>query len=171
MKIFMIRHGVPDYSYPDSHNFIGHGNDLAPLDTNYIEDVIKTSKDKRLKKAEIIVSSPYTRTLQTAAIISKETKLDIVVEPDLIEWQPDLTYQYKGLEFKKYYKEYLDNDGVRLNNNKWESKEEVKNRILNVIEKYKNYKCVIFVFHQIAMQSIIGDIPVSPAQIIEYEVK
>ncbi len=48
MKIFMIRHRVHDYSYVDSHNFRGHGNDLTPLDTNYIDDVIKTSKDKRL---------------------------------------------------------------------------------------------------------------------------
>ena len=47
MKIFMIRHGVPDYSYGDSHGFIGHGNDLAPLDMEKIDDVIKTSKDPR----------------------------------------------------------------------------------------------------------------------------
>ena len=52
MKIFMIRHGVPDYSYPDSHDFRGHGNDLAPLDTNYIEDVTKTYQYKRGDKME-----------------------------------------------------------------------------------------------------------------------
>jgi len=96
MKIYMIRHGVPDYTYVDEHNFIGHGNDLAPLDKDYIGEVINTSKDKRLKNAEIIISSPYTRALQTAAIISRENDLDIVVEPDLREWEPDLTYQYKG---------------------------------------------------------------------------
>lgn len=77
MKIFMIRHGKADYSYGDAHGFIGHGHDLAALDNNHIEDVIKASKDKRLKEATLIVSSPYTRALQTAAIISKETGLDI----------------------------------------------------------------------------------------------
>ena len=85
MKIYMIRHGKADYSYCDSHNFIGHGNDLAPLSENNISDVVNMSKDKRLKEASIIVSSPYTRALQTASIISKEIGLDIKIEPDLSE--------------------------------------------------------------------------------------
>lgn len=172
MKIFMIRHGVPDYSYGDSHGFIGHGNDLAPLDIEKIDDVIKTSKDTRLKEAEIIVSSPYTRALQTAAIISKETGIDIRVEPDLREWEPDLSYQYTGNDLRDISKDFLNNKGVRPIDRDvmWESKEEVKNRINSVINKYKNYKCVIFVFHQIAMQSILGDNKIKPAEIVEYEI-
>ena len=83
MKIYMIRHGKADYSYGDLHNFIGQGHDLAKLDDKYIDDVIKTSKDIRLKNADLIVSSPYTRALQTAAIISKKTGLDIKIEADL----------------------------------------------------------------------------------------
>lgn len=94
-KFYLIRHGQPDYTYGDTHGFIGQGHDLAPLETNKTEEVRKTAKDKRLKKAQIIISSPYTRALQTASIISKETGIDIIVEPDIREWQPDLTYQYK----------------------------------------------------------------------------
>ena len=92
---YFIRHGKPDYTYGDIHGFIGQGHDFAPLKEERINDVIETSKDERLKNAQIIVSSPYTRALQTASIISKETGIDIVVEPDIREWQPDLTYQYK----------------------------------------------------------------------------
>ncbi len=77
MKIYMIRHGKADYSYGDSHNFIGHGHDLAKLDVNYISDVIKTATDERLKQATLIVSSPYTRALQTAAIY--HVKLDLIL--------------------------------------------------------------------------------------------
>lgn len=169
MKIFMIRHGKADYSYGDTHNFIGHGHDLAKLNEEYIEDVIKTSKDSRLKEATLIVSSPYTRALQTAAIISKETGLDIKVEPDLREWEPDKTYQYKAQEMKEYYKDYIKNNGVppvdRVVN--WESKEHLKKRVQEVINKYNNYECIIFVFHQIAIQSITGIKNISPAEIIE----
>ena len=174
MKIYMIRHGVPDYSYVDEHNFIGHGNDLATLDVNHIKDIIKTSKDKRLKNAEVIISSPYTRALQTAAIISKELDLDIIVEPDLREWEPDLTFQYKGINAQDFFKDYYSCGGIKPKNRKvnWESKEELKNRIEKMINKYKdNYKCVIFVFHQTAIQSIIGDVKIAPAEIIEYEIK
>ncbi len=169
MKIFMIRHGKADYSYGDAHNFIGHGHDLAKLSEKYIDDVIKTSKDPRLKEATLIVSSPYTRALQTAAIISKETYLDIKIEPDLREWEPDKTYQYKAKEMKEYYKDYINNNGIppvdKVVN--WESKEHLKKRVQDVIEKYNNYECVIFVFHQMAIQSVTGIENISPAEIIE----
>lgn len=91
-KFYFIRHGKPDYTYGDTHGFIGQGHDFAPLKTEKIEEVIEAAKDKRLKDAQIIISSPYTRALQTASIISKETGIDIVVESDIMEWQPDLTY-------------------------------------------------------------------------------
>lgn len=173
MKVYMIRHGVPDYSYVDEHNFIGHGNDLAPLDEIFINDVIFTSKDDRLKEAEIIVSSPYTRALQTAAIISKENNLNIIVDPDLREWEPDLTYQYKGADIREIFKDYYSCDGIKPIDRKvnWESKEELKNRIEKVINKYKDTnQCIIFVFHQTAMQSVLGNIKIEPAEIVEYEI-
>lgn len=170
MKIYMIRHGKADYSYGDSHNFIGHGHDLAKLDDNYIDDVIKTAKDKRLKEASLIVSSPYTRALQTAAIISKETNLDIKIEADLREWEPDTTYQYKAKEAKTFYKDYVSNNGIHPTDRivLWESKEHLKNRIESVIKKYKDYECVIFVFHQMAIKSVVDIDEVKPTEIIEY---
>ena len=170
MKIYMIRHGKADYSYGDSHNFIGHGHDLAKLDEEYIEDVIKTSKDKRLKEATLIVSSPYTRALQTAAIISKETGLDIKIEHDLREWEPDTTYQYKAKEMKELYKEYVMNNGIAPSNKlvKWETKQHLRNRVQTVIEKYNDYECIIFVFHQMAIQSITDIDKIKPAEIVEF---
>lgn len=48
MKIYMIRHGKADYSYCDSHNFIGHGNDLAPLSENNISEYIVATIDDRV---------------------------------------------------------------------------------------------------------------------------
>ncbi len=35
-KFYLIRHGEPDYTYGDTHGFIGHGHDLAPLKQNKI---------------------------------------------------------------------------------------------------------------------------------------
>ena len=170
MKIFMIRHGKADYSYGDSHNFIGHGHDLAPLNKDFIEDVIKTSQDDRLKEATLIVSSPYTRALQTAAIISRETGLEIAIEPDLREWEPDLTYQYKCGEIKEYYRDYQNNNGILPMDREvnWESKAHLKNRVESVIEKYKDFDSIIFVFHQMAIQAVTGIDKIKPAEIIEF---
>ena len=52
---------------------------MAQLTENGILLAEKASFDQRLDHAEIIVSSPYTRALQTAAIISKNRQLNIKV--------------------------------------------------------------------------------------------
>ena len=168
---YLIRHGEPDYTYGDTHGFIGQGHDFAPLKAEKIKDVIEMSKDERLKDAKIIISSPYTRALQTASIISRETGLDIIVEPDVREWQPDLSYQYKSSEeMKKYYKDYVKNDGAYPpnENKKWETKEQLKNRVMSVVEKYKDkYDKIIIVAHKIAFQSISDCGNMKPAEIFE----
>ena len=168
---YLIRHGKPDYTYGDTHGFIGQGHDFAPLKEDKIEEVIKTAKDIRLKDAQIIVSSPYTRALQTASIISKETALDIVVEPDLREWQPDLTYQYKNVEeMQELLSDYNKNSGIypKGETRKWEEKEHLRKRVISVINKYKEkYNIIIIVAHQMAFQSICDCGDIKPAEIFE----
>ena len=176
MAIFyLIRHGKPDYTYGDTHGFIGQGHDFAPLEVKKINEVINASKDNRLKEAEIIISSPYTRALQTASIISKETGIDIIVEPDIREWQPDLTYQYKDVEeMKEYYNEYIKNNGKYPEGEikKWETKEELNKRVMKVINKYKNkYNKIIIVAHKMAFQSICECGEMKPAEIYKTEFK
>lgn len=94
-----------------------------------------------------------------------------MVEPDIREWQPDLTYQYKNSdEMKGYYKEYIENNGVYPINEKrkWETKEQLRNRVMSVIEKYKKkYDTVIVVAHKMAFQSICDCGDMKPAEIFE----
>ena len=70
---------------------------------------------------------------------------------------------------KEYYKDYIKNNGIppvdRVVN--WESKEHLKRRVQDIIKKYSNYECIIFVFHKMAIQSITGIENISPAEIIE----
>lgn len=95
---YLVRHGEVTYGHVDKRNFIGHGRDLAPLTEKGIMQLKETAKDHRLKDCEIIVSSPYTRALQSAAIISKELSIDIDVDVDLHEWLPDSTFMFKTSE-------------------------------------------------------------------------
>lgn len=97
-KIVFMRHSEPNYSFVEERKYIGHGIDLAQLTENGIKIAENASSDSRLNDAEIIVSSPYTRALQTAAIISKNRQLDIKIELDLHEWMPDLSFQYSSKE-------------------------------------------------------------------------
>ena len=154
-KLILIRHGEPDYSLVKARNFKGNGLDLAQLTPRGIEQATAASKDKRLEGASIIVSSPYTRALQTAAIISKERSLDISIEVDIHEWVPDLTFNNisdvevntASEECISYKGEYTD-DNIR----KWERISVVANRAFKGLEKYLSYEKIIVVSHGVVMR-------------------
>lgn len=71
MRVVFIRHGEPDKTHVDLRGFSGQGRDMAPLSEQGIAQAQKVSYASILEGSELIVSSPYTRALQTAAIISK----------------------------------------------------------------------------------------------------
>ena len=154
-KLILIRHGEPDYSFVTERNFKGHGIDLAQLTLKGIEQAKTVAKDERLEGASIIVSSPYTRALQTAAIISKERSLDISIEVDIHEWLPDLAFnnisdeevKIASHECTRYKGEYTDDD-----TRNWEKLSVVANRAFKGLEKYLSYDKIIVVTHGIVMR-------------------
>ena len=84
--LYLVRHGQPDYSGLQERGMFGFGRDFATLSPLGVQ------------QAERIVSSPYTRALQTAQIISLRTGIAVQVESDLHEWVPDWTNQYHTSE-------------------------------------------------------------------------
>jgi broad specificity phosphatase PhoE len=154
-KLILIRHGEPDYSFVTERQFKGHGRDLGQLTPKGIEQAKTAAKDKRLEGASIIVSSPYTRALQTAAIISKERSLDIDIEVDIHEWLPDLTFNYISDEIVKIAGQqcivckgdYTDED-----TRNWEKLSTVANRAFKGLEKYLCYDKIIVVTHGVVMR-------------------
>jgi len=164
---YLIRHGEPTYQSVNDRNFIGHGLDLAPLTEVGIQQLKETSKDNRLKNCEIIVSSPYTRALQSASILSKELGIDIEVDVDLHEWIPDIiNFQHRTSEecFS------LSRDGIHPEGEVkvWETKENMKRRINGVLEKYLKYNRVIVVCHEMVIKTIEYQEKVANGEIIEY---
>ena len=171
---YLVRHGEADYSEMKEKDFFGFGRDFAPLSKTGVKQAEKTAKDDRLKSAEIIVSSPYTRALQTAAIISKETGLRICVEVDLHEWVPDKTNRYTTSEEAfALTKEFYENNGVYPEGQqlRWETLEEIRKRMQGVVEKYSGYEKVIFVGHGMAFRALNGIEQIQPAEIVEWEYK
>jgi broad specificity phosphatase PhoE len=159
-KIVFIRHGEPDYSFVEERKWIGHGIDLAQLTPKGIEIAENASFDIRLDNAEIIVSSPYTRALQTAAIISKNRRLNIEIEPDLHEWIPDLTFQYSSKEqASKARKLCFENRGVCPQDSeiRYESLENVFNRAKKALLRYNRYKKIIVVTHGMLIRRFVFD--------------
>ncbi|MEE1031701.1 MAG: histidine phosphatase family protein [Ruminococcus sp.] len=156
---YLVRHGEPDYSERNEKIYRGFGANMCPLSSKGREQIIKTAKDKRLQGADIILSSPYTRTLQTAAILSKELQIDIIVETDLHEWVANKNYIYEEDEIAvKNYNEYIQNKGIYPNgvDKDWESNEIMKIRFFQVLEKYKQYDKVIVASHGTLMSAVTG---------------
>lgn len=167
---YLVRHGEPDYTPVSEAGLWGFGRAFAPLSEKGIKQAELTAEDERLQKAKIIVSSPYTRALQTAGIISGKTGLAVKVEVDLHEWIPDKTNQNRTSEdasklkeeFVKYQGIYPD--GMQM---RWETIEEMQTRMRRVADKYANYDKVIFVGHGMAFRALTYIEKMKPAEIIE----
>lgn len=63
------------------------GKNLAGLSENGKLQIRNSCKLLAKYDVDIIVSSPFTRTMQGAAIMSKLLNADVEVERDLHEWQ------------------------------------------------------------------------------------
>lgn len=167
---YLVRHGEADYSEMMEKGFWGFGRSFAPLSQTGINQAEATAQDKRLTTAEIIVSSPYTRALQTAAIISRATGLKIVVDVDLHEWEPDKSNQYTTSEESfALADEFRLHKGVypKGQDMKWETLDEMRSRMRRVADKYAGYNRVILVGHGMAFRTLAYIEQMKPAEIIE----
>ena len=163
-KYILVRHGEPTYDEVINAGFKGHGLALAPLTKKGIQEVKKIAKNEVFKDSDILISSPYTRAMQTASIIAQENKLDINVEILLHEWIVDLNNNYNKEE------QFLQN--IKKAKSEWEQKqinpdfkysddieplESVRNRALKVLSKYTNYNKVIVVCHGLLISMLFKE--------------
>ncbi|MCU0104796.1 phosphoglycerate mutase family protein [Acholeplasma vituli] len=147
-----IRHGEPRYDEVIERGYKNQGYDLGKLTDRGVLQAETVAKEAILKDADYIISSPYTRALQTAAIISRITQIPLTVENDLHEWMPDVTFSDRN-DLDEAYPEFMQNKGIRNPNTKfpWESYETLSKRTHNAIKPYLKYKKVIVVCHGIVM--------------------
>jgi len=159
---YFIRHGQVDFSQENTKFYRGRGTHLLTLSELGIEQIKSAARDNRLNAAELIITSPFGRTLHSAAILSKELGLEIRIETDLHEWVSD-TAEFSYLpqdEAERRFQELFDNNGRHLAGKTpgWESADQMKQRVFAVLDKYKNYRCVIVCCHGVLMQYVL-DIP------------
>ncbi|WP_066495724.1 histidine phosphatase family protein [Abyssisolibacter fermentans] len=150
MKIVFVRHGEPDYNDVKQRGFIGHGRDLAHLTKLGKAQARIAAENPILDGIELVVSSPYTRALQTAAIISKYRNVEIEVELDLHEWLPDLTYSFSDYDsVDKALKLCISSKGICPKDSpiKYEELSNVFDRAKKCLEKYTSYKKIAVVTH------------------------
>lgn len=162
-----MRHGEPSYTTCTQRGLIGQGRDLAALNEAGIEQVL-ASCEMNLKhvKADVIFTSPYTRSLQSAALVASRMGLVTKVVHDLHEWLPDTTFQYKTYqELKAIYADFYKNKGVLPSEEayteftRWEPLETFRMRIQKALAPYENdYESAIVIAHGMVIQSLTGNL-------------
>ena len=86
---YMVRHGQPDWGWAETMRFFGPCSAYMPLTSLGVEQIEHTACDPLLRGAALILASPYTRTMQSAQILSRRLDLPVTVEWDLHEWLYD----------------------------------------------------------------------------------
>ena len=152
MRIIFIRHGEPDVTPVDERGWVGQGRNFAPLTEKGIHQSREVSMHPLLEGSQLIVTSPYTRALQTAAIISQNTGLDIRVEIDLHEFIPDKSFQLKNTEETRLlHADFLACKGEYPpgERRKWETITDIIERTRHVFDRYEaqGYGKIIVVSH------------------------
>ena len=176
-QFYLVRHGTPDWNALSNEATLrGARRDFVPLSNQGIEESFQLSQDEQLRSANIIISSPYTRALQTAAIIAQLHNIRLHVEYFLHEWLPDVTFQFEGCDRGEYESvahlvdEYYEHGGIRPMNRHalWEERNTVRSRSLSVLERYLDYRSVVVVTHGMVIQSLADVAHVPPCGVVQW---
>lgn len=167
---YFVRHGKTDYSEHNQKIYQGYGVNLASLAEKGKKQIKQTAKDERLQDADLIISSPYTRALQSAAILSRKLNVRLEVETDLHEWLANKNYMYEEdskaeLACAEYFS--LNGDYPPGQDRNWESRQLMAERVCKVLEKYSQYDKVIVVGHSMMIQAVTGYNP-KLGEIVEF---
>ena len=140
MKIYLMRHGEPTYRDTEAMGLPGMGAELGQLTGQGIAQAEEGAKDPRIQDVDLILSSPYPRALQTAAIVSRRVDAPIDVAVGIFEWLPSVHYNtVSSADITASWKEYKANGGVHLPGDKypdWETHVQMRARALAAVLPY-----------------------------------
>jgi len=173
MKLYLIRHGEPDWELGERLGLPGPRRDLVPLTPDGIAQIQSAARDPRLLRADLIVASPYPRTLQSAHVISRSLDLPVAVEWDLHDWVPDKSFRREDawVDPVTTWGEIVEMGGryPPAEERIWESPEEIRRRALSVLSRYCRHDPLIVVTHAGVIYALSG-VSAHHADIVEANV-
>ncbi|MFT8889625.1 MAG: phosphoglycerate mutase family protein, partial [Ethanoligenens sp.] len=144
MDIIFVRHGEPDYDIIHQRKWPVSMVCLAPLSAAGVKQTENAAQNSQLPNADIVVSSPYTRALQTASIISRIGGADKTFR---IRTEPEFLFALRSFRENKDKKEHKIS---------WELRAEIKKRVTSSLQRYRDFKKIIVVAHEEVIRSIKG---------------
>jgi broad specificity phosphatase PhoE len=175
VQLYLIRHGETDWQLMSERGVRGLAASLAPLTPMGRLQIDTIAGDYRLQEADAILCSSFTRALESAALLSRKLNKPLYVEYDLHEWLPQkdptaIIDETLLMEASEGLRQEID-DNIVADDVPWESLAEVKERVLGVLERYKQFSKVIVVTHAVVISSLLGvKQSVDYAEIVPFEI-
>ena len=156
----LIRHGEPDWRLAAGGDLkgaaVGWAAHIVPLTATGIRQIEKASDDLEAANYQLVISSPMTRALQSAGIISRRLGIPLHVEFDLHEW---ICGWRDSLEqVNETVADMLESDGEWPPGEAkdWEPLSSVRERVGRVMERHRSLQRVIVVCHETVIYSVTG---------------
>ncbi|WBQ02808.1 histidine phosphatase family protein [Kribbella sp. CA-293567] len=161
-QIYLIRHGRPDYEPVDSRGWPGMATDAAPLTPEGGKQAEAAADLLSGIGATYLVSSPFTRSLHSAAIIGHRLALGVRVDHDLRDWLPDSTCSWRGVADARAAQAELDEydgewpEGIRR---AWEPLSAVRARARAALARHtaSTDGPVLAVTHEMVIRALTGE--------------
>ncbi|WP_427895090.1 histidine phosphatase family protein [Kribbella sp. GL6] len=160
-QIYLVRHGEPDYAPIDSRGWPGMAADSAPLTAVGRKQAEELADLLSGIRATYLVSSPFTRALQSAAIIGHRLALGVKVDHELRDWLPDHTGLWRSAadvraaqaELEAYDGEWPE--GIQR---PWEPLSRVRERALDALARHtaSTDGPVLVVTHATVIRALTG---------------
>ena len=167
----LVRHGQADWRWTEHTGLTGFLRDFTPLTAFGHGQISATASDLRAVNAELILSSPYTRSLESGAILARMLNVPLKVEFDLREWMPDTDGQIESLEAVfAAARAFEACDGCPPDKtHRWESRADLQARVMRVLERYLHLERVIVTTHEMVIWSITGQRDVANGEVVTFE--
>ena len=169
--IYLLRHGQADYEPVHERQWPGSMADLAPLSPAGFQQATAAAGLLAEVGASALVSSPFTRTMQTASIVSCRLGLRIHVEFDLHEWVPDDSFRWHTHAEVRAFLADFDRYGGEWpagQRRPWEPLSSVRARASaaarNAIRNMPDHGSLIAVCHEMVIRSLTGQLVTETGQ-------
>jgi broad specificity phosphatase PhoE len=163
--IYLVRHGEADYEVIGKRRWPGKLADLAPLSARGVEQAAVAGEQLADVGAVKLLSSPFTRTMQTASAVSCRINLAIEVDLDLHEWLPDDTFRWHNLAEVRALVADFDRCGGEWppgERRVWEPLSSVRRRASGALRRavagVTGDGSIIAVCHEMVIRSVTGEV-------------
>lgn len=158
--IYLLRHGETDWSQVNGRHWIGLANDLAPLTDQGRQQAADAALRIATLRPAVLLTSPMTRALETAGIISRRVGIDPIVNIDLREWLPDEGMAWSSFEeVQVAYAAMIEGAGADEgpSTTPWETLAEVRSRALRALLPFMTRDDpVVAVCHEVLIHALTG---------------